>query len=144
MAEAIFWLSAAFVAYVYFGYPLLLVLWSRLAPRPVKKAPVTPFVSLVTTAYNEERVIEEKLRTSLALDYPADRYEIVVVSDGSKDRTVEIARRFEDGKRVRRAGLRAESGKATVSQRRRPAVEGRDRGVLATLRACPRRTPCAI
>ena len=123
-AEAIFWLSAAFVAYVYFGYPLLLIAWSRLAPRPVKKAPHTPFVSLMTSAYNEQAVIEQKIRTSLALDYPEDRYEIVVVSDGSKDRTVELARRFEDGKRVRVLAFEPNRGKLHCLNDAVPQLKG--------------------
>ncbi len=124
MAEAIFWLSAGCVAYVYFGYTLLLTVWSRLAPRPVKKGPAMPFVSLVTTAFNEERVIEEKIRVSLALDYPEDRYEIVVVSDGSKDRTVEIARRFEDGKRVRVLAFEPNRGKLQCLNDAVPQLKG--------------------
>ena len=123
-AEAILWLSAAFVAYVYFGYPAALVIWSRVAPRPVKKAAITPFISLVTPAFNEERVIEEKIRTALALDYPPESYEIVVVSDGSSDRTVEIARRFEDGKRVRLVAFEPNRGKLRCLNEVVPQLEG--------------------
>ncbi len=59
--------------------------------REVRKQPIAPFVSLLIPAYNEADVIERKIKNSLALDYPADRLEIVVASDGSRDETAEIA-----------------------------------------------------
>jgi len=59
-------------------------------------------------------VIEKKIRDSLALDYPAERLEIVVASDGSKDNTVETARRFEDGQRVRVLAYEVNRGKIPV------------------------------
>ena len=53
-----------------------------------------PTVAVVVAVYNEERVIQRRLKNLLALDYPRDRLRIVVASDGSTDRTVEIARRY--------------------------------------------------
>lgn len=90
-----FWLLLALVVYVYAGYPLLLVLVRQLGgSRPVKRAAQEPPVTLVISAFNEEDVIDGKLRNSLALDYPRDRLQVMVVSDSSDDRTDEIVASF--------------------------------------------------
>lgn len=99
--RSLFWISAFLAAYPYVGYPLVLFTLRRLAPRPVRKAPSEPSVSLLIAAYNEADVIAAKLTNSLALDYPDDRLEIVVTSDGSTDATCEIARGFLHDRRVR-------------------------------------------
>ena len=93
-AEIIFWLSAAALVYTYVGYPLLLALVSWLRPRAVRRAEGAPRVSVVITAYNEERDLRGKLENTLALDYPAELLEIIVASDCSTDRTDEIAGEF--------------------------------------------------
>jgi biofilm PGA synthesis N-glycosyltransferase PgaC len=82
------------ILYVLAGYPLLLGFLARKCARPVRRGPLMPAVSILIPAYNGELFIEEKLRSILALDYPRDRLEVVVVSDGSTDRTEEIAMRF--------------------------------------------------
>src|SRR5713101_1135795 len=92
MAAAIFWGAIALVVYVYAGYPCLIFLLAHLRPRPVRKAPVLPPVSFIIAAYNEERVIAAKLENTFALDYPPERLEVMVVSDGSTDATEEIVR----------------------------------------------------
>src|SRR5581483_970014 len=119
MAEAIFWGAIAVVVYVYVGYPALIYLLARVRPRPVRKAPHLPTVSFIVAAYNEERVIAKKLANTLALDYPPDRLEIIVVSDGSTDRTEEIVR-TEFADRVRLLPMGGRHGK-TIAQNR--AVE---------------------
>ena len=91
-AESIFWLAASVVLYAFAGYPLLLLLLRLAIHREVRKAPIRPHVSLLIPAYNEARVIARKIANSLALEYPKDRIEIVIVSDGSSDQTVPIAR----------------------------------------------------
>jgi cellulose synthase/poly-beta-1,6-N-acetylglucosamine synthase-like glycosyltransferase len=91
MAEWVFWIAAGTVLYAFLGYPLVLLALRLAIHREVRKAPFWPFVSLLIPAYNEARVIARKIENSLALDYPAGKIEIVVVSDGSTDRTVEIA-----------------------------------------------------
>jgi cellulose synthase/poly-beta-1,6-N-acetylglucosamine synthase-like glycosyltransferase len=88
--QVCFWTGAALIFYTYAGYPLLLALVSRLRSRPVRRAPCAPTVSVIITAYNEERDIAAKLENTLALDYPADKLEIIVASDCSTDRTDEI------------------------------------------------------
>jgi len=87
MAQWIFWSSLAFVFYVYLGYPALLLLWARLAPRDVKKAACEPEVTLIIAAYNEKDNIRQKLVNCLSLDYPRERLHIIVSLDGSTDGT---------------------------------------------------------
>jgi hypothetical protein len=87
---AVLWTSVGLVAYVYVGYPLLLFLISRVWARPVRQAPITPRVTMIIAAYNEERAIAAKIDNTLALDYPPDRLEILVASDGSTDATDRI------------------------------------------------------
>ena len=90
----IFWLAAAFAGYSYLGYPAWLWLRSRCSPRPVRRGFVegaaAPTVSAVMVVRNEEAVIAAKLDNLLTLDYPATKLDVVVVSDGSSDRTPEI------------------------------------------------------
>jgi cellulose synthase/poly-beta-1,6-N-acetylglucosamine synthase-like glycosyltransferase len=92
----LFSVSLAAFAYPYFGYPAILWLWSRFRSRPVSKAAVRPPVTLVIPARNEAELIREKLRNTLALEYPRDRLEVLVVSDGSSDRTEAIVDSFDD------------------------------------------------
>jgi poly-beta-1,6-N-acetyl-D-glucosamine synthase len=93
--------AAALTAYVLFGYPLLLLAWKRIAARPVARRPgYTPTVTAVIPVYNGERFLYGKLTSLLAADYPPEKLDIIVVSDGSTDRTPQIARGF-DGPRVR-------------------------------------------
>lgn len=98
MAKLLFWLSVAFVAYVYIGYPLLIGCLAWIGPRKTLQSQVSdsdlPRVTVVIPAHNEERWIERKIENTFALDYPRDGMEILVASDGSTDRTVEIVRQF--------------------------------------------------
>ena len=95
MTEALFWTAVATLAYTFVGYPVLVWSLARLRPRPVRRADVRPTVSVLVAAYDEAANIARRIENCLALDYPADRLEIVVASDGSTDATVEIARRYE-------------------------------------------------
>ena len=97
MARFIFVLSVVAFVYVYLGYPLLLqvLVWLR-GPRTVRRGPEQPRVSLVISAFNEADVIAGKVRNALELDYPADRLEVVVVSDASSDETDSIVTSFAD------------------------------------------------
>jgi cellulose synthase/poly-beta-1,6-N-acetylglucosamine synthase-like glycosyltransferase len=87
MAALVLWTALGVVVYVYVGFPLLLFLLAKIVPRPVRKAPITPAVTMIIAAYNEEDVIAAKLDNTLALDYPPELLEILVASDGSTDRT---------------------------------------------------------
>jgi cellulose synthase/poly-beta-1,6-N-acetylglucosamine synthase-like glycosyltransferase len=94
LAEIGFGLSAAALFYTYAGYPLLLALVSALKPRRVRRGDCEPTVTIIITAYNEDRGLAAKLENTLALDYPRELLEIIVASDCSNDRTDEIAREF--------------------------------------------------
>jgi len=109
--KLLFWLSVLFILYTYIGYPCLLFIWERLAGRKVNKAYIEPEVSIVIAAYNEEKHIGRKIENCLALNYPRDKLEIIVVSDGSHDRTKEIAGNFQTNS-VRLLSYEQRKGKA--------------------------------
>ena len=92
--KRLFWLSAAALGWTHVGYPLAAALAARLRPDPVERGDVTPTVTLVVAAWNEEAVIARRLENLLAVDYPADRLEIVVASDSSDDGTDGIVEEF--------------------------------------------------
>lgn len=92
----VFLLCGAVVVYVYFGYPCLLALLARFRPASVERGAATPSVSCLIPVFNEEQVIADKLRNTLELDYPADRLQVVIVSDGSTDATVDIVNELGD------------------------------------------------
>src|SRR6185369_11139147 len=98
IAATLFWLSAGLVVYTHLGYPLVLWVLARLhvGDRPqLERHPdrdAVPTVSLIVPAYDEEEVIAEKVANALALDYPRDRLQVIVASDGSTDATADRAR----------------------------------------------------
>jgi cellulose synthase/poly-beta-1,6-N-acetylglucosamine synthase-like glycosyltransferase len=92
MAKGLFWASLAAVAYTYLGYPLLLAILRPVARRPVRKGAIEPTVSIVVPAHDEAGVIGEKIDNALSLDYPPEKLDVIVVSDGSRDGTAEAAR----------------------------------------------------
>jgi cellulose synthase/poly-beta-1,6-N-acetylglucosamine synthase-like glycosyltransferase len=92
----LFWGSGGLLAYTYLGFPALVLARAALVRRPYRTADVTPTVSIVIAVHNEASVIEAKLANLLALDYPRDRLEIVIASDGSDDATEEIIRACTD------------------------------------------------
>src|ERR1700733_5939383 len=95
-AAIIFIISSLLTLYVLAAYPLLLALMTRLFARPVLKQDVPQTVSVIIAVRNGDRWLGRKLESVLALDYPRDRMEIIVVSDGSTDRTEEVARSYAD------------------------------------------------
>ncbi len=92
MIEYIFWGLVGLVIYNLLGYPLTLFILTVFYKNQARSKPIRPIVSLIIAAYNEEKFIEEKIINSLRLDYP--RLEIIVISDGSTDRTDEICRKY--------------------------------------------------
>lgn len=91
----LFWLSAGFLAFHYFGYPLLMGILAKLKkerPLPLRKE--LPPVTMIISVYNEEDVIRERLENCRALDYPRDKLKILVVSDGSTDKTHGIVEEY--------------------------------------------------
>lgn len=124
MSEIAFWLLTVVVICVYFGYPFLLVILRKLRRvQLVRKVDVTPGVSLIIPAYNEEGMIAQKMNNSLGLDYPAQNLEIIVVSDGSTDRTNEAVCPFcRHG--VHLVILNSNQGKSSAQNRGVAAAEG--------------------
>jgi poly-beta-1,6-N-acetyl-D-glucosamine synthase len=112
--ECTFWVCAAVITYTHLGYWLLLQVFRmpRSSGRPVAEMDL-PSVTLIIPAYNEELVLQRKLENSLALEYPEDRFEILVVSDGSSDCTVSIARGFAH-RGVRLLAFQERRGKMSV------------------------------
>lgn len=96
----VFWIAAGSIAYTYIGY----VCWLRLRmlwrTRPVLRGSMIPSVSIVMVVRNEENALESKLQNLTELNYPPDRCQIVVVSDGSTDKTEEILRGWARDPRI--------------------------------------------
>jgi glycosyltransferase involved in cell wall biosynthesis len=92
-----FWVSVGFVAYAYFGYPLLLAVLGRLRPRPVNRRDYTPRVSFIVTVHDEEKRIRAKIENTLGQAYPRELLEIIVASDASGDATDDIVGSFASG-----------------------------------------------
>jgi poly-beta-1,6-N-acetyl-D-glucosamine synthase len=95
MSVIVFWLAVGLLAYAYLGYPLLILAWATFRPRRHRECESEPPVSLLVVAHNERVAIGAKIRNCLSIDYPKDRLQIIVASDGSSDDTVRIARSFE-------------------------------------------------
>ena len=95
LIEMTFWASIGFVFYAYFGYPIILMGLSLLKNYPVKRGNITPKVSFIITAYNEEKRIKEKIENTLTQKYPQDKFEIIVASDCSRDKTDEIVKSYD-------------------------------------------------
>jgi cellulose synthase/poly-beta-1,6-N-acetylglucosamine synthase-like glycosyltransferase len=90
----LFWLFAVLVIYVYFGYPLLLKLHLIGTIKPWYRGYAKPLISVIVAARNEESVIESKIKNLLSCDYPRERVEVLIGSDGSSDNTEDIVRKF--------------------------------------------------
>ena len=93
MPEALFWTFAGILGYVYVGYPLIVRLLASVAGRAAKgSAAFRPSVTVIITAYNEQKSIAAKIDNVLGLDYPAQLLDVIVASDASNDATDEIVK----------------------------------------------------
>ncbi len=92
--KVLFYVSIAVIVYAYLLYPAIIVAWARLRPRRIEKRYRQVPVSVVIAARNEESNISARIENLLAQEYPHALLEVVVVSDGSADRTAELARQF--------------------------------------------------
>lgn len=108
----VFWSSVGILAYTYLGYPAWLWVRSRFRSRPVHAAPHQTSVSVVMIVRNEAAVLEGKLHNLLAIDYPEEQVEVIVVSDGSTDSTDQILRKFAQHSRVQVLSFPQSRGKA--------------------------------
>jgi len=95
MVQLLFWLSAGLLGFHYVGYPLLMLLLSRLiTPKSLPEVQDTPPITMIISVYNQEGVIQERLDNCRALDYPRDKLKVLVVSDDSADGTHSIVEQY--------------------------------------------------
>ncbi len=127
--EILFWTSLLILVYTYVGYGILIFILNQIKevfrPRPLgsrRKQPDSklPYVSLIVAAYNEEEFIREKIENTLSLDYPADKLEILFVTDGSSDETPQIICEYQGVKVLHKA---ARKGKVAAMNRAALAAE---------------------
>jgi cellulose synthase/poly-beta-1,6-N-acetylglucosamine synthase-like glycosyltransferase len=113
--KMIFFITLFMTLYPYAVYPLLVYALARVVNRKWRTGKEQPMITLIISVYNEEKVIRAKIENALALGYPLDRLQILVVSDGSTDATDQIAACFTD----RRVELKAyeRAGKTTCLNR---------------------------
>ncbi|TML48529.1 MAG: glycosyltransferase family 2 protein [Actinobacteria bacterium] len=117
LAKSLFWGSLGALAWTHVGYPVAAAALARLRPRPVRKEDITPGVTVIVAAHDEEQVIARRVENLLELDYPGGELEIVVASDGSEDATNEIVEEFA-GRSPSVRLLRCErAGKASAQNR---------------------------
>ena len=128
IAKALFWGSLGALGWTHLGYPLAVAGLARVRSRPVRRADIEPTVTFIVAAHDEEVVIERRVDDVLALDYPPDKLDVVIVSDGSTDRTDDLVNALsERDSRVRL--LRVPRGGKTAAQD--CAVRGSRSDVLA-------------
>ena len=117
LAKTLFWGSLGALAWTHLGYPVTAAALARLRPRPVRKDDITPDVTVVVAAHDEEDVIGRRVENLLELDYPAEKLSVLVASDGSTDRTDAIVEELAARSPSVRL-LRCErAGKATAQNR---------------------------
>lgn len=123
VCQLLFWSSLAILLYTYVGYPVAISLWARWRPRPTRQGEITPKVTVLVAAYNEEDCIAAKIENTLALDYPPERLDLLIITDGSSDRTPEIVASHADA-RVRLLHQAERQGKSAALRRAWPHVRG--------------------
>jgi hypothetical protein len=123
MAELLFWLAAGILAYTWVGYPVLLALLAAWLPQPRRALDRRPRLSVVMAAHDEADVIEAKIDSTLGQQYPRERLEVIVVSDGSTDRTDQIVLRHGDP-RVALIRQEPRAGKSAALNRGVAAASG--------------------
>jgi cellulose synthase/poly-beta-1,6-N-acetylglucosamine synthase-like glycosyltransferase len=123
MSGLIFWICVSGILYTHLGYPVLVFLLARVKRRPIPQPDATPSVTLLIAAYNEDHIIGRKIENSLELDYPADRLQILVVTDGSDDATPQVVEQYAD-RGVELAHEAARGGKMAAIERAMPLATG--------------------
>jgi poly-beta-1,6-N-acetyl-D-glucosamine synthase len=111
--RAIFWVATVFVGYAYFGYAAWLWVLSHVRPWPLLRGTFLPSVSIVMVVRDEERVLPRKLNNLASLDYPSDRIELIIASDGSNDSTAQILAEATTNARCRALIFDERKGKAS-------------------------------
>jgi len=121
-AVIVFLASVAFTVYVLIGYPVLLAIYTRFFPKPIRKAPIAPRISIIVPVRNGARWVEAKIRSLLESNYPSELMDVLIVSDGSTDATNDLVRQYPDA-RVRLLAL-PPGGKAIAVSRGLENVTG--------------------
>ena len=121
--EFLFWMSVGLILYAYIGYPASIAILSLFVKNTIKTADIEPSVSLLITAYNEEKDIGRKIDNCFNLDYPKDKIEIVVASDGSTDNTDRIVEQYKDNEGGRRIILHRVEGRVGKTATQNSAVD---------------------
>ena len=140
MVLVLFWLCCAVLAYVYLFYPVLVAALAARFGRPVRRGDSLPAVTIIVTAYNEEKCIRAKLDNLTRLHYPSDLLNILVASDGSSDATEEIAASY-DPQRVRALHFAGRRGKTACQNTAALAATGE---ILVFTDATTRLHPAAL
>jgi cellulose synthase/poly-beta-1,6-N-acetylglucosamine synthase-like glycosyltransferase len=141
LAKTLFWGSLGALAWTHVGYPVAAAALARRRPRPVRKEDVTPDVTVIVAAHDEEDVIGRRIENLLELDYPSEQLDIVVASDGSSDRTDAIVEDMSTRSPSLRL-LRCErAGKASAQNQ---AVAGAESEIVAFSDANSRWAPDAL
>lgn len=96
MTEIFFWSCLGIIFYIYLGYPFFVFFLARIIKKSVSKRAFEPMVTLLIAAYNEERYIVQTIENKLQLDYPADKLEVIVISDDSTDKTDALVEAIKD------------------------------------------------
>jgi len=126
-AQLIFWTAVGLIVYTYAIYPVMLLFATKFVKkRKAKEDPSPenwPFVSLVIAAYKEETVILQRVQNALAMDYPADRFEVIIGCDGSEDSTGELVKTVDDS-RIRLMQFEQRRGKPSVLNDCVPVAKG--------------------
>ncbi len=119
----IFYLSMFLLFYVYLGYPACAFILSVIRNKKIQKEAIEPTITLLIAAYNEESCIEQTLQNKLGLDYPKSKLEIIVISDGSTDRTDKITKQYES-ENVKLLRQEPRSGKTAAFNKAVPVAKG--------------------
>jgi poly-beta-1,6-N-acetyl-D-glucosamine synthase len=128
----VFWTAALLLFYVYAGYPLLLALIGFFVRSKRPDPGYYPQLSVLIAAYNEEAAIAEKIEQTLALEYPKERLEILVLSDCSTDKTDEIVKSYPDSRvRLVRMAERRGGGVLRCHRHLSPQSAGLSRSQLS-------------
>jgi cellulose synthase/poly-beta-1,6-N-acetylglucosamine synthase-like glycosyltransferase len=123
MTEILFISAILLILFAYFGYPLTLLGLAVVRGRTVMRSDITPSVAVIIAAHNEEAKIEAKIENTLLMEYPRDKVQIIVVSDGSTDGTNRIVRRYAE-RGVQLVETDGRVGKEGAQRRALPHVKG--------------------
>ena len=119
----LFWVNICIIAFVYFGYPLIVFALASLQKAKTQKGEISPFVTIIFPLHNEERVIKDRIENALALDYPQDKLEIIFALDNCTDRTKDIIKEANEP-RITVYEYSSRAGKVETLNKTVPQAQG--------------------